>query len=506
VAYDAIVIGAGLGGLTCACRLVRHGLRVLILEKCPHVGGTSSVFRRKGFSFPMGPLAFGFPGKVNFLLSEAGVDKRIRFRRNHFALKSPGLEIHYSKPLVELGRDLAGRFPEEGRGIESFLNDLRTVICLTEGLETWHPDYLLGFRKAAALSIGDPDFLRRCLRVRNLAVTPAGELLDFRISSAPLRNFLGSLGTDEPEMSMLSLAFMWNVMSETGIWSPVSGIQSLSDSLADAYQSEGGEVRLSAPVGKILVERGRAVGVETVSGEIFESRWVISGADYKTTFLDLLSPADFPADHLERVRTIPYTGSGMSVYLGVDVRRLDLAPMAADHVFFRSGMTRGNAGDPEDFGDREIEICLWARDVPELVPEARAALVLRVSFPYDHFAAWRTGEKTRKEGYRDHKIRLADSLVTEAEKILPGLPAAVEVMEVSTTLTYQDWGHRHRGSIAGWSWSAGEATPFGGKLLIETPVPRLLTAGIYSAIELFLGGVPTAMVTGRLAAGIVLES
>jgi len=52
-----------MGGLACASRLAREGLRVVILEKCPHVGGTSYIFWRKGHAFPMGPLALAFPKK-----------------------------------------------------------------------------------------------------------------------------------------------------------------------------------------------------------------------------------------------------------------------------------------------------------------------------------------------------------------------------------------------------------------------------------------------------------
>jgi len=62
--WDAIVIGAGMGGLTAAAHLVKAGLRVLVLERNPHVGGTAYVYHRKGFTFPMGPLGFSHPALV----------------------------------------------------------------------------------------------------------------------------------------------------------------------------------------------------------------------------------------------------------------------------------------------------------------------------------------------------------------------------------------------------------------------------------------------------------
>ena len=99
---------------------------------------------------------------------------------------------------------------------------------------------------------------------------------------------------------------------------------------------------------------------------------------------------------------------------------------------------------------------------------------------------------------------LARKLVAAAEHVLPGLTAAVEFIEAATPLTYADWGGRYQGSIAGWTWSAESSRAFQGKLLVETPVENLYLAGIYAATELFLGGVPTALYTGELAARHVL--
>jgi phytoene dehydrogenase-like protein len=62
-AWDTIVVGAGMGGLTAAAHLVKAGLRVLVLERNPHIGGTAYIYHRNGFPFPMGPLGFSHVGK-----------------------------------------------------------------------------------------------------------------------------------------------------------------------------------------------------------------------------------------------------------------------------------------------------------------------------------------------------------------------------------------------------------------------------------------------------------
>ena len=108
--FDVIVIGAGLSGLFAAAALSRGGCRTLVLEKLPHIGGTSSVFRRGPFLFPMGPLSFGFPDRVSALLAGAGVSADWTWRRNHFQLISPDFDIVYSRPLSILRGDLINRF------------------------------------------------------------------------------------------------------------------------------------------------------------------------------------------------------------------------------------------------------------------------------------------------------------------------------------------------------------------------------------------------------------
>ena len=147
-------------------------------------------------------------------------------------------------------------------------------------------------------------------------------------------------------------------------------------------------------------------------------------------------------------------------------------------------------------------ICLWSDNAPGLVPTEKATLVLRVGFPYPYFAHFRTGEKARKQGYKEHKLQLADALIKTAENILPGLRSSIDIMEVATPLTYQDWGQRYEGSIAGWTWRVKASHEE--RLLLETPIHHLLMVGMYAASELFLGGFATAMHTGSLASDFIL--
>lgn len=501
---DVVVIGAGLGGLMAAAKLARRGRKVLILERKSLPGGTSYVFRRGGYAFPMGPLSFSFPGRVRDFLAEAGVDEAVSFRRSGFELRTPVLDVMMSKPLEDLEPDLLAAFPGEAAGLAEFFGQLKAAVSVSKDMDLWHPEFGGGRGRRDRGPCPDAGTEARAAEVRRLAATPAADVLDRLIASVPLRNFLGSMGSHRPEMSFLNLALMWNIMAEEGIWFPSCGVHGLADLLRRKVADFGGEVRLSEPVSRILVRGGRAAGAVTAGGATVEARWVVSNADYKTTFLELLDPADVPGLDLGPVRAAPYTDSELCVYLGLVPERVDLGAVHAEHLFFRRVAREEGTAGPGDFDDREVEVCHWSRQAPDLTPAGRASLVLRVGFPYGHFADWRTGEKKRKDGYREEKARLAGKLIRTVETILPGLLSAVEVVESATPLTYRDWGGRYGGSIAGWSWGPGASGVLPGKVLVRTPLPGLLAAGAYAASELFLGGIPTALYTGRLAADYIL--
>jgi phytoene dehydrogenase-like protein len=253
------------------------------------------------------------------------------------------------------------------------------------------------------------------------------------------------------------------------------------------------------------VKGGKAAGIKTADGEVFRSNWVVSNADTKKTFFELIDEKNVPSSYLKKIRETSYSGSELCVYLGLDPSKVDWKAMKARHLFYRHKIDHQNRSGLTDFDNREIEITLWSDNMKELTPPQKASLVLRVGLPYGHFSDFWLAEKKRKPEYQEYKKRLATSVVETAEKILPGLGSSIEVREAATPLTYQDWGSRYQGSIAGWTWDAKNKSAAGSKLLIRTPIPNLLMAGIYAASELFLGGVPTAVHTGYTAAKFICK-
>ena len=81
--YDVIIIGAGIGGLVCACYLAKAGLRVMVIEKHDKPGGYCTSFKRKGYKFDVAVRYFGGMknGTLGSILTELAIQRKIKFKR-----------------------------------------------------------------------------------------------------------------------------------------------------------------------------------------------------------------------------------------------------------------------------------------------------------------------------------------------------------------------------------------------------------------------------------------
>jgi phytoene dehydrogenase-like protein len=96
-------------------------------------------------------------------------------------------------------------------------------------------------------------------------------------------------------------------------------------------------------------------------------------------------------------------------------------------------------------------------------------------------------------------------LVQEAENVIPGLEKAILVMDVATPLTFEEQGGRSGGAVAGWSWNYEDCTDYRPRALARTPIQGLYMAGHQAFSTIFMGGVPTAMESGKRASEAVLQ-
>jgi len=488
---DVIVIGAGIGGLTAASYLVKEGLRVLVLERNPHIGGTAYVYHRQGFTFPMGPLGFSHPSLIKKVFDELGIGEGLNFLRVHYRLRAFDLDCPLSLPFPEIAAELKSQFPSDAEGVDEFFSDIEKLISnreLGHGNQKLNPN----------LTLSTAEYLRKLIK-------------DCR-----LRRILGSLGTRQPYSNLPLLAAMWNLMCDVGIWFPEEGMKSFCDRLKRAIEpipNSDRMIRLNKGATKIRVKHKKVEGVTLEDGTEIDALCVISNADYKSTFLKLLDPCTIPSEWYQAISNAPLTSSIFQVCLGIDPNKIDLSLFKeASRLIYRRKFDMNQEEekidwvqpkiDPWVLASQEIEVSLWGSRMEK---EGKASIIIRVEANYDHFARYLLGWRKRSQEYQNYKTQLAQSIIREVTHLVPGLENSILIMDVATPLTFEDQGGRSQGAVAGWSWNYEDFRDDEPKELILTPIKGLYMTGYQAFSALFMGGIPTALESGRRAAHALLQ-
>jgi phytoene dehydrogenase-like protein len=480
--YDAIVVGAGVGGLTAAARLARSGLRVVVLEKSDHFGGTASTYDCGGYTFPMGPLGFSSPGRVGDALNSLGLGDGLEFHRVDYKIAAFGMEAVVSLPYAGLIDELAGLFPSEEAGLRRFFKDVEEVTSELERAGALGRDPVLGSDTNVS----------------------AGEYLHKVVKDDRLRRVLGSIGTREPSSGFPILAAMWRLVSDVGIFYPEGGFSSFCSLLADEVMRRG-EIRLCTGVSRITVKNGKVLGVVLADGTRLEAPGLVSNADFKTTFLKLLDEKDVPPEWRRAVSAARQSQSAFQVCLGLDESEVDLSSFDnASRIIYQGSGGDARSG-PDDPAAQELTASLLSRDDSGLAPQGGAVMVIRASAEYDRFSEFLGKNGGRVAGYVDYKTRLANAVVEELSDLTPGLAGAVSVMDVATPLTFEECGGRYGGAVAGWSQEYRDSRDCVLRELVRTPLGGLYMAGHQAMSWLFTGGVPTAIESGVRAADELLD-
>jgi phytoene dehydrogenase-like protein len=145
--YDVIVIGAGIGGLTCASLLAKAGMRVLIVEQASRPGGYVGSFKRKGFTFDCAAhfvTGCHENGTIGKLLRELGIEKELEFIKVEAPVRFifPDFEFSFSLNNLDDGeRIIKERFPQEAENLDRYKETLenigRDIVKLGSSFSIW---------------------------------------------------------------------------------------------------------------------------------------------------------------------------------------------------------------------------------------------------------------------------------------------------------------------------------------------------------------------------------
>lgn len=284
----AIVIGSGFGGLAAAIRLGARGYRVTVLERLAYPGGRAGVLRQDGFTFDRGPTIVTAPFLFDELWQLCGkkrtddVDLRpmMPFYRIRF---DDGDEIACSAEEAAMRWQVARIAPDDLAGYERFLAKAREICAI-------------GFEQLGDIPFDSPvDMLRIAPDLLRLQGYRSVYGLVSRFVRHPklrvMLSFHPLLIGGNPFRAPAIYCLIPDLERRWGVHYPMGGVGSLVDGLVKLIEGQGGAVRTNADVRRIVVESGRAVGVQLAGDETLKADIVVSNADAARTYGDLVGPA-----------------------------------------------------------------------------------------------------------------------------------------------------------------------------------------------------------------------
>src|SRR5690242_12825940 len=347
--HDAIVIGGGHNGLVAAAYLARAGLRPVVLERRDVLGGAAVTEEIvPGFRFSVASYV------VSLLRPEIVRD---------LDLPRHGLEIlPLDGTFTPLDGDYLWRVNDHARTVRELrrwsLSDAEAYeeysLLMAQMARFIKP--ILSAVPADQGRIRPNEWMSLAPLARRFAALPrrqrdtfiqlmtmsAADFLDQWFETDPLKATMaasGIIGTFQGIRSpgtayVLLHHYMGEIDGAFRAWGiPRGGTGGVSLAIASAARAQGAEIRTEAPVAAIDVRGGRAVGVTLESGETIEAEAVLSSADPRVTFLDLLEPEVLDGQFAEDVRRYRFRGSSGKVNLALDgLPDLTCLPGRGEHL------------------------------------------------------------------------------------------------------------------------------------------------------------------------------
>lgn len=432
------VIGGGIGGLGVAGLFARKGYEVTLVEKNANLGGRANIFEAEGFKFDMGPSWYLAPDLFE----------------HFFALMGERVEDHLD--LVQLSPSYRIFFRKDGSPLDIH-SDIEKDTATFEAIEPGAGDKLRAYLKQSEYQyeVATQNFMfknyDRIWDFLNRRVMTEGQKLSV---FSTMHNFVSRFFTSNKlrqvmEYTMVFLGTspyeapaLYNLMSHMdfnqGVFYPKGGFYELINALASIAEKNGAVLRTDSPVEKILTEKGKAIGVKLVGGEVISADMVISNADMEFTETKLLGEREqtYPTKYWKKKVMAP---SAFIMYLGVSEK----LPQLVHHNLIFSEDWRKNFDDiykhPNLPQEPSLYVCAPSVSDESVAPEGSENLFVLVPI-----ASGLEISEEEKEAYADRVLALM-----EEEMGLAGLREKIVYKRIYTVANFAADYNAYKGSALG---------------------------------------------------------
>ncbi len=485
---QTVVIGGGHNGLVCATYLAKAGHKVLLLEARDQLGGPASTTEfAEGFKSSVAHVLHSLNNKVatDLQLGQAGLERGEAV--NTIALSADGNHLTLAKNVVS-GNGLS---ESDLATYANFKSDFQAYAKALEPLTMNKPPRLkdmdtqdkftlgkLGFKLRFGLG---KDNMREFLRVGGI------NIYDVLKDSFESEALMGAIAFDAvmghhmgPRTPNTVLSYLNHVRGEIyGDQSiPKGGMGQVVNALESAAKKAGVTIRTNAKVAKIKVENSQVTGVQLEGGEQIAATTVVSNADAKQTFINLVGGRQLDAMFSHRVKSVRAKGNvaklhfavkGLPKFTGLDenqlCQRLIVCPSLryAEHAF--------NAAKYGEFSKNPIlEITIPSLKDASMAPDGHHVVSISASFaPYQ-----------LKQGWQQGGDDFIATVLSVLEQYAPGISEQIVAKEMLSPVDIEQQygtsgGHWHHGEIA--LDQLFMMRPVYGAAQYDTPVDGLFLCG-----------------------------
>lgn len=485
--YDVVIIGSGLGGLTCGAILSKEGMSVCLLEQHHTIGGCLQSFTRDGYTLDTGMHYVGSLSEgqtMNQIFKYFNILNSIHLRK----LDEKGFDVFkfndgscfcHAMGYERFVQTLTEDFPNDADSIASFCKTVKTIGSLVS------PDI---FRNGK-ISNGGMEYM---------AMSAYEEMLR-NIKNPTLRNVLagnnGLYAGNKSSTSMYEYSMItWSNIE--GAYCFSGGTQHIADAFADIIRNNGGEVITRAKVSKIHLEGNKAEYVRLNDGRTIHGTYVISSLHPAVTLSMLENNTILKKAYFTRINSLKNSYGVFTVYLLLKHRKFKY--VNRNYYLINSPDVWSMKAYYKGFNIPGVLLCMQPDETKEYADVITLMTPMNIH-QLDRWVNTRSGQ--RGADYEEFKAAFSEAVTDYACLYFPELKnGCIYKSYTSTPLTYRDFTSTPDGSAYG--IIKDYHNPIISHLSAKTKISNLLLTGQNLNVHGCLGTCITAIVTCSELLGI----